>query len=104
MNRKCTSYVMLGVLAMSVLLLSTSPTLAANPLKIESDPTGADVYLYGGVHSGQYLGKTPIYFDVNSNGGINFLKLVKSGYNDGATGVFKSYSMFPFIRVYLNPS
>jgi len=103
MNKRNISYVMLGVLTISVLLFSTGTALAGNPLKIDSIPTGAEVYLYGGVNSGQYLGRTPIYFDTNSNGGNNLLRFVYPEYKIGYSRVTKYTSSWTCIYVYLNP-
>ena len=102
MNQKQKKSVMLTVLIISVLLLSTSTALAGNPLKIDTVPSGADVYLFGGENSGQYLGQTPIYFDTNSNGGNNLLRFVYTGYKDGYSRVTMYTSRWTCIYIYLN--
>lgn len=77
MNKKYTSYTLLGVLATFFLLLSTSPTLASGTVLINSNPSGATVTV---ANTGQNLGVTPYYIDPTAYPSPTYLRLTKSGY------------------------
>ncbi len=96
MNIKYTSYVSLGILAMSLLLLSASPTMA-NPstngkVVINSQPQGAAVYEAYGVNDGRYLGTTPFSYD--PSGGNIFIKFIKPGYLTATTPMYWWYPQY----------
>ncbi len=106
MNKKYTSYVLLGVLATFVLLLSTSPTLA-NPstnglITISSTPNGADVYVLFGPNEGKYLGTTPFTYD--PSGGTVWVKFVKPGYQTSMAPIYSWYPQYTnMINAILTP-
>ena len=105
MNKRNTSYVMLGVLAITVLLLNTIPTLADSNgmLRIESSPNGADAYVKYGPDAGKYLGITPFLYNPTLNGGVTYITLKKPGYRDSTGVVFKYMAKLDFTKIYLNP-
>lgn len=105
MDKKNTIYIILGVIAIFNLLLLSIPASADSNglLRIESDPTGADVYVKYGIDAGKYLGNTPFYYDPALNGGVTYMKFVKPGYRDAIGIVFKYMSTLEFTVIYLNP-
>ncbi len=82
MNKKYTSYVILGVIAMSVLLLSASAAMAGT-LTINSNPSGAAVTL-----GGKNLGTTPVSIDPTAYPSPSFIILSKSGYTSKNVAIY----------------
>ena len=74
MNKRYTSHVMLGVIAMSVLLLSASPIMAGS-VTIDTNPSGATATL-----GGKSLGATPVTIDTTTLSST-YLRLTKTGYD-----------------------
>ena len=105
MNKNSTKYVLFGVLAILVLLLNTSTALADinGNLRIQSTPTGANVYVLYGPLAGQLVGTTPFTLANNALPLPIYLKAIKPGYYQG-TFALQSY-MFSrnYINVYLVP-
>lgn len=104
MNKKYTSYVILGVLAIATMLLFSAPTMAdANGLiEVRSDPPGAKAFVKYGTDAGKYLGETPFYYDPTLNGGVTYITFVKPGYRNSTGVIFKYMTRLEYTIVYLN--
>ena len=106
MSKKYTSYVLLGVLAIFVLLLNTVPALAdANGrVRIESGPVdGAAVYVLYGAHPGEYVGTTPFYLQQGVYASGTWFKMVRPGYKQANYPMYNYMYSGTYIRVKLNP-
>lgn len=106
MSKKYTSYVLLGVLAIFVLLLNTVPALADSNgnLRIDSSPQGASVYVLYGANPGKYVGTTPFYLQQGTYASSTYFKAVKPGYKQGMFPLYNfNYYYSPYVVVYLNP-
>jgi hypothetical protein len=105
MNKKHRSYLLLGVLGIFVLLLNTVPTLADSNgnLRIESSPTGANVYVLYGANAGKYVGTTPFVLAQGVYQSGTWFKMVEPGYKQGNFPIYSYMYQQPYIRGYLNP-
>lgn len=105
MSRKYTSYVLLGVLAIFVLLLNTVPALADSNgnLRIDSSPQGASVYVLYGANPGKYVGTTPVVIAQGVYQSGTWFKMVKPGYKQGNFPIYNYMYSQPYILGYLNP-
>ncbi len=93
MNKKYTSYALLGVLATFVLLLSSSPTLAGT-FSITSNPSGATVTI-----SGNNLGVTPYSIDSTKYPSPTSVILSKSGYQSANVPIYNWMTYLPTVNL-----
>src|SRR3972149_565223 len=63
---------------------TSTPTPASTSyLRMESEPSGAEVSVYYGNYSGKKLGVTPFYIDPTAYPSPTYLNFTKPGYNPG---------------------
>jgi len=67
-------------------------------LRIDSEPQGADVYLWT---VGNYVGTTPFYVTADTFPINQYLRISKDGYWNGTFAIFPMMFKQPYVKAYM---